>query len=234
MILGIDLSAANPETAARTVEAPVRFGYCKVSEGCTYRDPKFVAHAEGYMSRGIPWGAYHVWRFNGRPPEAQAEFLLENMRAFPTEWSLPLVLDVETEHTLSPEVRFAHLIKGLREVRSAVRRRPTLYTYPAYWAGLGVRGKDPEFAEYDLWLAAYTDARAATTNYPPKTPAPWARRRVWQFGGDVNGSKLAGVNGYVDQNVFEGTEEEFSAWSSGAEFPTAEPEWRNLPENRRA
>lgn len=232
MILGIDLSAANPEDAGR-IAPGIRFGHCKVSEGSTYRDPKFAAHARAYTERGIPWSAYHVWRFNGRPPEEQAEFFLRNMRVFPTEWSLPLVFDVETEHGASPAARVEHLIKGLRYVRSAVKRCPMLYTYPSYWAGLGAAGLAEEFAEYDLWLAAYTDARAATTKYPPKDPKPWAARRLWQFGGDVNGSKLEGVRGYVDQSVFEGDEDAFAAWVNPPELALSEPERRFVAEYER-
>lgn len=230
-IVGIDLSAANPDDAGRTAKG-IKFAFVKGSEGSTYRDPKFLTHANNLAGRFIPTGMYHVWRFNGRDPEEQADFAVRNMRQAIAGFELPIVLDVEMEHGSSPAARVAHLIKGLRAVRSQVSRRPMLYTYPAYWAGLGTAGLDPEFAEYELWLAAYTDARASSWLYPPKNPAPWTRRRLWQFGGDVNGSKVEGVRGYCDQNLFEGSEGEFASWVNP--LPIEEAQYRELPENRRA
>jgi lysozyme len=210
---GIDVSAANPSNIdwAAVRAANFRFGWAKASEGATYRDPKFLRHVEGMGAEGIAPGAYMVIRFNGTDPRKQIDTFADALRGARLE--IPSMIDVETEASSNPFTRGRALASALTYADTVLERPPVLYTYPSYWMGLGTLGKDPAWKRWPLVLAAYTDAQAATTKYPPRTPEPWEKRLVWQYGGDANRSKVPGVNGYCDRDLFEGTEDEFLRWS---------------------
>jgi lysozyme len=54
-------------------------------------------------------------------------------------------------------------------------RKPLVYVYPDWAQAVGM-AEEPEFANYDLWIASYDDSE-------PLIPAPWTTWKIWQNSG---------------------------------------------------
>ena len=209
---GIDIwagSSIHPIDWNAVVQAGIEF--CIVRAGhCTSPDGKLAAHLQAAQSAGLITGVY--W---GGWPDSDAATQAKALAAVAEGVDMPAALDIEVEHGKSPKEVVAWMRTFVDAYEQTAGSPAMIYSYPFFVRAIAAAMTDDDrdyFAARELWLAAYTDAKAATTKYPPKAPAPWESWRIWQYGGDVNHSAVAGVAGACDRSVFMGTTDDLKAW----------------------
>ena len=199
---GIDVSKYQGQIEWAKVAADgIAFAFVRASDGKTAdNETTFAVNWAGANGAGLITGAYHILR----PSEdldsvrAQARLFLRRIgEAMPPEQRqyLPAVLDVEVSAAITEEAYAAAIRTWIAEIESDPRfaGRPTIiYTRASFWREIG----DPiEFASRPLWVADYS-------RDPPRLPAGWADCTFFQW---TNKSRVAGIDGNVDGNYFNGT-----------------------------
>jgi len=172
--------------------AGIDFAFVRVSDGTTYRDPKFAAYWAGARAAGVLRGAYQFFR-PAEDPIAQAELLLDLMGPL-DPGDLPPVIDVEVSGGLTqPEVA-ASVQSWVTHVAQRTGRVPIVYAGLYSWPDLT---NSADVTTSPLWVAQYTSAAC------PNIPGPWPRWTFWQY--SSTGS-MPGIPGaMLDVNVFDGT-----------------------------
>ena len=191
-IRGIDISKHNGIIDFRGLDVnQVRFIYIKASEGVTHVDRRMEVNFMHAQEQGIPAGFYHFFRFTKNGYE-QANAFLDALKG--THPDLPPVVDVEDHlnlHVHSTEEKIEQLRIFVNAVERILKRKVIIYTnedgYRKY-----VRG---HFPNNPLWIASFND--------PPRVDARWI---IWQHS---HNGRIAGINGHVDLNVFNGDEQAF-------------------------
>lgn len=193
-IHGIDISHYQGEinweqlkTEGIIEKCPVRFIMIKATEGATRIDKRFKDNFYNARENGFIRGAYHFWstRSSGR---MQAEHFIKNVRL--EEGDLPPVLDVEYKaENQSPDEFKESVLTWLRLVENEYGVKPIIYTYykfkKAYLS-------DEVFDAYPYWIAHY---------YVDKVEY----EGEWKFWQHTDCGRLAGINGYVDFNIYNGS-----------------------------
>jgi len=193
-IQGIDVSHHQEKVDWGTVATQdFQFAFLKASEGLQHVDPQFSSNWASAKTSGMVRGAYHFFRAN-KSAEDQLRNFTTRVRL--QAGDLPPVLDIETLDGRTRE----ELIAGVRtwlylaEIKYGVK--PVIYTnlkfYYRYLAG--------QFDDYPYWIARYG------TKEP--TVGPGLQLVFWQYG---DRGRVAGIEGYVDLNVFYGNQEAFEA-----------------------
>jgi lysozyme len=204
---GIDLSHYQAKINWDTVASEgIAFAFVKATEGRQHLDKKYNENWLEMKRVGIKRGAYHFFR-----PSIDAEEQAQNFtRAVEMEYGdLPPVVDIEEDDKMSREQVIAGLKTWLYLVEMEYSIRPIIYTHYKFYNQYIVG----EFDKYPIWIAKYGDT-------PPRLgSSQWL---FWQYG---NRGKLKGIEGYIDFNVFRGSQEELEnvclsgAMLSGIEMP---------------
>ncbi len=208
-LLGIDTSRweDNPNTPQtidwqKSKDAGVKFVIMKATEGPSYIDPVFNLHAAD--TKGIfPRGSYHYWRVN-HSASSQARNYVATASGFGLE--LPPCLDVEDYYGDLPKgsVLQTRLIEMLKAVDNAFGRECMLYTSPNILKYYLPSVLSPELTKRKLWIA----------HYGVNTPsiAPFTRWAFWQYSERGVAAKY-GIDEaiMVDENFYNGTQEQFNA-----------------------
>jgi len=161
---------------------------------------------------GIPIGFYHYFH-PARPVEEQFAAFRKVVDRF--GYRMRLALDLEEPvgldgATAQKAEQFLRLMDEAYPLPDG--KRHLIYTSMGYWRQMG----SPEWgSEYELWVAAWTDAAR------PIVPAPWSRWTVWQHTSKGEGPAHGVGSARVDLNRFNGSRAEFAAWLVDG---TAEPE----------
>ena len=166
----------------------ITFGFVKATEGETISDSLFCQNWLEMEDAGIIRGAYHFFR-PGTSAIAQAQHFIERVDL--QYGDLPPVLDVEVLDDVNKDVMVARLKIWLEMVEEAFGIRPIIYTNMKYYN----RYLAEDFAEHTLWIARYN---------AKKTPE-LSKDRNWDFWQYGDRGRIAGINGAVDLNVFQGT-----------------------------
>ncbi len=166
----------------------ISFGFVKATEGATIKDSLFCQNWTEMENAGIIRGAYHFFR-PGTSAIAQAQHFIEMVDL--QYGDLPPVLDVEVLDDVNKDVMVARLKIWLEMVEEAFGVRPIIYTNMKYYNQYLAE----HFADHTLWIARYN---------AKKMPALSADNDwdFWQYG---NRGSIAGINGPVDLNVFQGS-----------------------------
>jgi GH25 family lysozyme M1 (1,4-beta-N-acetylmuramidase) len=238
MIKGIDISGIQVVDDWQAVkDAGIRFVYLKVTEGMAGADPRFRAHLDGARRVGIEGiGGYHFGRVSLSPGMAtlrddaigEAQRYLSISGELGREvGELPPALDLETHNGMRAEWVSAWARLWLDEVGQHVERTCVLYTgtYDAFTGAsmaqvhhlLVDAGKHPLwFPRYLLTRTPAGGKRAQSWEEAIATPLPqlppWGRPCVLQFSGGDNtlpGNLIPGIRGWVDCDLFTGSESEF-------------------------
>jgi lysozyme len=187
---GIDLSHYQAKINwEKVADEGIAFAFVKATEGRQHLDKKYCENWQEMKRVGIKRGAYHFFR----PTIPAKEQAINFMNIVDMQYGdLPPVLDVEVDENLPRD----EVVAGIREWVSLVEIeysiRPIIYTHYKFYNKF-IAG---EFDDYPIWIAMYG-------NTPPRLGSvQWA---FWQYG---NRGKLAGVEGYIDLNVFKGSKEE--------------------------
>lgn len=175
-----------------------KFAFIRVSDGLNYIDSKFLQNWSGAKTAGIIRGAYQFFRPNLDAIQ-QAQLLLDKMGAL-EKGDLPPVIDVENTGNLTPSEVSTQVGKWIDYVESKLGVKPIIYTGYYFWKD---NVKSTAFGEYLLWLAWYHDYQ--DTSFCPTTPDPWKKWTFWQW---TSSGTVAGISGYVDRNIFDGTLED--------------------------
>ena len=191
---GIDVSRYQSDIDwTKVAEQDISFAFVKASEGETISDQFFCKNWDEMKEAGIRRGAYHFFR----PKTSvltQAQKFLDNVIL--EEGDLPPVLDVEVMDNVSEIALISRMRTWLEIVEFELQIRPIIYTnlkfYNKYLAD--------HFPEYPVWIARYNDYfEPMLTN-----GLDWS---FWQYG---NKGRLEGIEGFVDFNVFKGTERDLA------------------------
>lgn len=201
-VVGIDVSAHNgPVDFERALrDDSVSFVYLKATEGATFQDRLFVDNYRRARKSGMAVGAYHFFRFD-MAGHLQALNFLNAIHG--RELDLPVAIDVESwtnPDDVAPEV----VRSRLREMINYLEARD--YRVMVY---TNKRGYDNYFPEgtgagTDLWICSLTDIDQEGDDGFNRQP--WV---IWQH--NHRGS-IAGVDGHVDVNTFNGSRSDFQSW----------------------
>jgi len=165
--------------------AGVTHAYIKVSESESV-DPQFAANWQGAKDAGIQRGGYHYLR-NHRSAVDQAMFFLEMLGDDRGE--LPPVLDVEDTEAPVDE---GEVQVWLGLVEGPAGPKPIIYTAKWFWDQHV--GNTDWAADYDLWVANYTNADE------PQLPNDWDSWWLWQYAADGDGQKYGAGSPNIDLN----------------------------------
>ena len=179
-----------------SVDYPVRFVFIKSTEGATICNPYFRADYRGARQHGLHVGAYHFFSLRSRGSD-QARFFLRNSRF--QKGDMPPVLDVEPtkkqiEACGGVSVMWTNIKAWLRTVEQHTGTRPILYVSQMFVNRYLPLAPDVK-KNYPVWIARYGQYK------------PDIRLAIWQLCED---GKVNGIHGFVDINVFNGYNDEFS------------------------
>jgi lysozyme len=181
----------------------VHFAWIKATEGGDYVDPKFDQNWEAAKDAGIPRGAYH-FVYWCRPAQEQAAWFVSHVPNDPD--ALPPVLDVEwnPQSKTCPrgpdrETAIAMMKTILVAMERAYGKRPVIYTSVDFHRDVMVG----EFTDYPIWVRS--------VKYYPTVKYG---ARMWHFWQHTAEGQVAGIQGYVDRNCFNGTARDWQVWLS--------------------
>jgi lysozyme len=200
-IHGIDVSRYQGDIDwARVAASDVRFAFIKATEGGDVADPQFAAHWFGTARAGIPRGAYHFYYFCRTGAEQAAWFIQHAPRE---PGALPPVLDMEWTRSRNcpgrpdAETVRAEAASFLAIVGQHYGQRPVIYTTVDFWE----ENQMWRLGGYDFWLRSVAGH--------PRDTYEGHHWTFWQYTGT---GRVAGVDGDVDLNAFEGSEARWRAW----------------------
>ncbi len=198
-VLGIDLSHHQKVKDWKAVRKDnVRFVYLKTTEGMSVEDQKYKEYYEGAKKAGMRVGTYHFFIFE-RDAHKQVRFFLTHLRY--EKGDLPPVVDVEYESRnrrkpANNASRRAELQRFSNEVFAELGIYPVFYTnkecYRDLFEGIELQN--------ELWISHIS------TETKPNISTPWI---FWQY---THHGYVNGIEGDVDKNVFNGTQDAFTQW----------------------
>lgn len=195
----VNFAILNPLIAFIGIRAAISWGYT---------DPWF---AYSWASVTAPRLAYHV-TYPGEDAIRQMAHFLRIVN--PGEHDR-LVLDLELDHGYSKYQITQTVLACLEHLRSATGRYPIIYSR-ASWINDHLNVSDlPD--NLDWWLATYLTALPAPAYTPEHPGPPWlpVGSNTWlihQTGDRGNGSAHGVASHYVDQNRWNGTEDEMLSY----------------------
>ncbi len=207
MTEGIDVSKYQPEVDWETLAEDnvdfviIRIGFRGFGEsGALVVDNYYASHIEGAKKAGLDVGLYFFTQAV-TPEEAveEANFVLETLDG--TELEAPIYLDVEAisadgrmeSANLTPEQMTENIDAFCSTIEEA-GYDAGIYAN-IYWLEEKMNVEELE-PYYSIWLANYTDQTLYEGEY-----------NMWQY---TNVGSVAGIDGYVDKNVFYSREVEFA------------------------
>lgn len=180
-----------------------------------YTDRAFLANWRNARNAGLHRGAYFFHTFSeSLTAEEQAEKFYKIVGGHDPR-DLPPCLDVEDRDspTMAPAKALAHVTRTLERMRELFGVVPLLYTSYAALNYRKIDNKDSGLNAYPLWVPRYPKPgfnviSAVQKSIPPCYPSKrsWA---IWQMGNSAN---MRGVNGLVDRNFFQGSEDELKTF----------------------
>jgi MYXO-CTERM domain-containing protein len=200
-VFGIDVSYYQGDIDWQAVAGDgVKFAWVRVSHSTQFKDPKFAANLAGARAAGIHTGVYQYFE-PGQDPIAQAQLLLDLTGPL-LPGDMPPMIDVESKDTV-PKAQYADAIRAwLDHVEAATGVVPFIYTGYYYWNdNVGTA----EFADYPLWIANYNPGC-------PLVPDAWA---TWTAHQTCDCGQIAGIDGAVDTDLFNGDEEALMGYAVG-------------------
>lgn len=178
------------------------FAYIKATDGGDHLDPMFKKNWRRADEAGLKRGAYHFFYWC-RTAGEQADWFIRNVPRDPS--ALPPVIDVEwngessCKRRPSPERVREKMHVFMDKLERHYGQRPIIYTAPDFYRD-NLQGA---FPNHPFWLRSV--AAHPSKVYPGRK---WV---FWQY----SGSGLShGVDGRIDLNVFNGSEEDWHNWVS--------------------
>jgi lysozyme len=198
---GVDVSRWQGEINwAKLRTQGANFAYIKATDGGDHLDPMFKKNWRRAQAAGLKRGAYHFFYWC-RTAGEQADWFIRNV---PREAdALPPVIDVEwngessCRRRPSPERVREKMQVFMDKLERHYGQRPIIYTAPDFYRD-NLKGA---FPNHPFWLRS-------VAAHPSKV-YPGRKWLFWQY----SGSGLShGVDGRIDLNVFNGSEEDWHNW----------------------
>jgi lysozyme len=166
------------------------FAFARISDGLNNKDAYFAANWKGMKDVGLVRGAYQFFR-PAQDATKQAELVIEAIEAngglLPGD--LPPVLDFETADGVSASTAIARAKTWLSVLEAKYKIKPIVYT------GNNMNNvTGSHLSAYKLWVPNYGASC-------PLMPPGWSNWTFWQ---DSDTGTVAGVDGPVDMNYFNG------------------------------
>lgn len=196
---GIDVSHWQSQVDWVAVRnAGIAFAFIKATEQANHVDRRFQENWAGAKAAGVLRGAYHFFR-PGVDAKDQARHFATTVGELEAR-DLPPVLDLEVRDGVSNETLVKGVHTWLQEVERLTGRRPIIYTGPSFWdTHIAEGGNPPPWSQhYSLWIANYQVPK-------PFLPAGFLTWTFWQF---TEKGQIPGVDGNVDMNWFNGSQDD--------------------------
>jgi lysozyme len=159
----------------------VKFVYMKATEGATNQDPTFKDNWDSAAKNGIPAGAYHYFTKTSAAADQAKNFIANVPKV---TGMLPPAVDVEGSIAAEPNFK-SELANFVKAVTDYYGVKPVFYVpYTIY----NVIYDD--YAGYNFWI--YDDQSQPLV-------------KTWTFRQYSTTGKVAGVNGDVDLDQYQGT-----------------------------
>lgn len=193
VINGVDISKwQGAVDFAKIKSAGISYVFIKATQGKSEFDPDYKNNVENARAAGLAAGSYHFYMTDD---DAESQFANLSSRVSLQAGDLPPVVDIEVISRNSLPDAAAEFKKFLGMIEKRYGVKPILYSGESfaneYLTGL---------TDYPLWIAEYDNAGA------PKLPSGWKQWTFWQY---TQGGTVAGVDGKVDLDRFNGTREQF-------------------------
>ena len=171
----------------------IQFVYIKATEGGDFRDERFAENWESSGKAGLRRGAYHFFTFKTPGAKQADNFIATVPKESP---ALPPAVDVEysgNTHDLPSVDQFQHELSAyISKVRDFYGREPVIYAaqnFQNHYLG--------GFPQPRLWF------RTVVASPRVFGVSDWT---FWQF---TEKARVRGIDGFVDRNVFRGSQDEF-------------------------
>jgi lysozyme len=176
------------------------FAYIKATDGGDHLDPMFKRNWHAAGEAGMRRGAYHFFYWC-RTAGEQADWFIRNVPK--VDNALPPVIDVEwngesrCRKRPSRERVLEKMQVFMDKLEQHYGQRPVIYTAPDFYED-NLQGA---FPNHHFWLRAVAQH--------PRKVYPGRKWVFWQY----SGSGLSkGVEGRIDLNVFNGSEDDWHDW----------------------
>lgn len=199
---------------AKAKASGIDFAFVRVSDGKSFKDPKFAAYWASAKAAGVVRGAYQFFRPN-QDVAGQADLMIAALAGTYAPGDLPPVIDVEATGGLAPATVAARVRTWVDRVKAAVGVAPIVYTGKYFWRDQV--GGPASFGGNALWVAQYT-------SLCPDLPAPWTTWTFWQHS---ETGTVPGISGKVDLDTFNGTIDDLRAFAGAPAVgpgPTTPPD----------
>lgn len=172
----------------------VKFVYIKVTEGGDFVDKSAKLNIQNAKEAKIPIGVYHFFTLCKSGKE-QAQNFISNVN--PNDIALPPAIDLEFVGNCSGRPTVEEFQEELREfilkVTNHFKVKPILQITYDFIEKYPVKDFHLDYWVRDIF-------------FRPKSDLKW---KIWQY---TEREKVKGINGFIDMNVFNGTEIEFQIW----------------------
>jgi GH25 family lysozyme M1 (1,4-beta-N-acetylmuramidase) len=220
---GLDVSSCQGRIDWARVPPEFRFVVVKVSEGLAGKDPTAAANLAGVVATGRVPFVYHFFH-TAEDAKRQAQ---NSWDAAGKEMPYRVFIDLETiAKGLSPGAAVDAAILEAEAVEGFFGQPPGIYTYASFARDtLGqALFQRTELARCPLWMADYRGGENPPETWSPYVPLPWTTWVFAQTSGN-NSSRVDGIYGAVDHNIFNGGEAELRAFcglptTTAADVPT--------------
>ena len=176
-----------------------RFAIAKATEGRNFIDPMYATNKAGAMANAIAFTAYHFARPDDTLNDAviEADHFVDVAQLEPG--NLIPVLDIESTGGLTQAEVTAWILTWLGRVTERLGVRPMVYTSPTGWANRTGDTTAVAQAGYTvLWVAHWRVSE-------PRLPANDWNGNGWTFWQYDNCGSVAGIEGCVDLDWYDGT-----------------------------
>jgi len=210
----VDISHWQPTPDwAKLKAAGVKGVILKATQGTTYVDPTFRSRYDAAIAAGFAVSTYHFLEAGNI--QTQMNFYLNTLKPRDGE---RMCIDYETESG-KPTPPLSDLENAVGYLFT-VSRNLQITIYSGHLIKDQLRdGYSDVLAMTSLWISQYTSATAPS--WPTGT---WPNWTLWQY---TDAAKVDGIDGAVDGNRFNGSDENAVKWlgPAGAEpAPAPEPE----------
>lgn len=192
-INGVDLSRWQGSVDfAKIKDAGKSYVFIKTTQGSQDVDPDYSRNIMNARAAGMAAGSYHFYMTDDKPDAQFANFAKHvSLQA----GDLPPVVDIEVLSRNSLPNTADELKTFLSLLQNKYGVKPILYSGESF-ANEYLNG----FADYPLWLAEYNKDKT------PQLPLDWKQWTFWQH---TQNGRVAGVEGNVDLNRYNGTQAQF-------------------------
>jgi lysozyme len=176
-----------------------KFAFVRATAGTLTADSAYATNYWGARAAGLSVGSYHFANPDFAPNDAsnEAGWFLQN--ATVTSGDLLPVLDLEVSNGLDPASLTTWAQTWLTQVSAATGVQPIIYTNPNFWS---TSMADTDWFARNgypvVWIANWTTAGA------PSVPAGNWAGNGWSFWQQTSAGTVAGINGPVDLDRFNG------------------------------